>query len=200
MGSCGVTGRQAEVRCLVVVLLCLVAMFAPVKAQATHAASEPSDGTVGSFRQLNPPREPPYFEILDADGRVVTVADFRGKVVLLNLWATWCAPCIREMPALDSLQAGIGKDDFLVVPVSLDREGRPVVEAFYKRLGLRHLGMYLDPELRIEAAFPIDALPANFLFDREGRVTAFLRSYVDWAAPEAEAMIRRLIAAPADTK
>jgi len=200
MGPCGATGYPVYTRFLVAALLCLAAIFVPATARATHASSEPSDGTIGSFRQLNPPREPPYFQVLDGGGRAVALADFRGKVVLLNLWATWCAPCIREMPALDRLQANVGKDDFLVVPVSLDREGRLTVEAFYERHELRHLDMYLDPELKIEAAFPIDVLPANFLVDRQGRVTAFIRSYVDWDAPEAAAMIRQLIAAPTDAK
>jgi hypothetical protein len=103
------------------------------------------------------------------------------------------------MPALDRLQAKVGKEDFLVVPISLDREGRPIVEAFYQRFGLRHLDMYLDPGRSIGTAFPIDVLPANFLVDREGRVTGYLRSYVDWEAPEAEAMIRRLISVPKET-
>jgi thiol-disulfide isomerase/thioredoxin len=148
---------------------------------------------------LDPPREPPFFQFLDASGQTLTLANFAGKVLLLNLWATWCAPCIREMPSLDRLQAKVGKEDFVVLPISLDREGRPIVEAFYQRLGLRHLGIYLDPGLSIGAAFPIDVLPANFLVDREGRVTGYIRSYVDWEAPEAEAMIRRLISLPGKT-
>lgn len=173
-----------------------MAMAVSATAQAAHGAAEPSDGSVGSFRTLDPPREPPVFEFLDARGQTLTLADFRGKTLLLNLWATWCAPCIREMPALDRLQAKIGKDDFVVLAISLDRQGRPVVEAFYRRLGLRSLGTYLDPGLAIEAAFPIDVLPANFLIDRGGRVTGYVRSYVDWDAPDAEAMIRRLISRP----
>lgn len=183
-----------ESRFVLAALLCFFVAFAPATAQATHEATEPSDGTVSSFRQLNPPREPPFFQFLDVEGRALSLTDFRGKVLLLNLWATWCAPCVREMPALDGLQGRLGKEDFLVLPISLDRKGRSVVETFYKRLGLRHLGIYLDPEVTIAEAFPVDVLPANFLVDRQGRVTAFLRSYVDWEAPEAEAMIRRLIA------
>lgn len=174
-------------------LICLMAVLVPAMALATHEASEPSDGTVASIRTFDPPRVPPFFQFLDASGQTVTLADFRGKVLLLNLWATWCVPCVREMPALDRLQAKFGKEDFVVLPISLDREGRPVVEAFYQRFGIRHLGMYLDPGLSIEVAFPIDVLPANFLFDREGRVTGYVRSYIDWEAPEAEALILRLI-------
>ncbi|UCH74193.1 MAG: TlpA family protein disulfide reductase [Rhodospirillales bacterium] len=191
------SGAPARCRILTAAVIGFFALVAPVSALATHSASEPSDGTVASFRMLEPPRAPPPFQFLDAGGRTVTLADFRGKVLLLNLWATWCAPCIREMPALDRLQAKLGKEEFLIVPISLDKEGRPAVEAFYERLGLRHLEIYLDPTMSIEAAFPVDVLPANFLVDREGRVTGFLRSYVDWEAPEAEAMIRGLLSASA---
>lgn len=185
--------RPAFLAALLPALLVLLLAFAPLPARADHESSEPSDGTVASFRWLNPPREPPPFQFLDTEGRVVTGKDFRGRIVLMNLWATWCAPCIREMPALDRLQAKFDKKDFLIVPVSLDKEGRPVVEAFYERLKLEHLDMYLDPEKGIEVAFPVDVLPANFLFDRQGRAMGYLRSFVDWEAPAAEAMIRALL-------
>lgn len=196
MRICGEITNAAQRGILLSALICLMTMLVPAMALATHEASEPSDGTVASIRTFDPPRVPPFFRFFDASGQTVTLADFRGKVLLLNLWATWCVPCVREMPALDRLQAKFGKEDFVVLPISLDREGRPVVEAFYQRFGIRHLGMYLDPDLSIEVAFPIDVLPANFLFDREGRVTGYVRSYIDWEAPEAEALILRLISLP----
>lgn len=181
-------------------LLALLLVLAPVPARAAHDGSAPSGDTATTFRTLNPPREPPFFEVRDADGRVLGLDDFRGRVMLLNLWATWCAPCIREMPALDRLQAKFGKEEFVVVPLSLDKDGLPVVKDFYERMKLRHLDVYLDPELTIERAFPIDVLPANFLFDRQGRVAGFIQNYVDWDAPEAEAMIRGLVEKGADTR
>jgi thiol-disulfide isomerase/thioredoxin len=178
---------------LLLVLTLYVILLIPTAVEATHSASEPSDGTVQSLRSVESPREPPYFEFQNNEGQTINLASFRGKVLLLNLWATWCVPCIREMPSLDRLQAKIGKEDFVVLPISLDRGGRPVVEAFYRKLDIRHLGIYLDPELSVQKAFPIDVLPANFLVNRDGRVTGFLRSYVDWDAPEAAAVIRQLI-------
>lgn len=179
-------------------LLCLLALLAPAAVEAAHDSGAPPQEPVTSFRQLEPPREPPFFEVQDADGRVLGLDAFRGRVMLLNLWATWCAPCVREMPALDRLQAKFGKEEFVVVPLSLDKEGLPKVEAFYEEHGLEHLDIYLDPEVKIERAFPVDVLPANFLFDREGRVTAFIQNYVDWDAPESEAMVRGLVEAGGD--
>lgn len=94
-------------------------------AQATHGASESPDGTAGSFRTLDPPREPPFFQFFDASGQTLTLANFRGKVLLLNLWATWCVPCICEMPALDPLQAKIGKEDFVTRSITNPNLGIP---------------------------------------------------------------------------
>jgi thiol-disulfide isomerase/thioredoxin len=111
-------------------------------------------------------------------------------VVLLNLWATWCPPCIRELPALDRLQGKLGGESFMVLTLSLDRVGRKTVEKFFRRLKINHLSLFVDPGHATSAAFPIDVLPATFVLDREGRMVSFLRSYADWDAPEAADMIR----------
>lgn len=171
-------------------------LLTPGVVQATHSASEPSDGTVRSFIAVDPPRKVSPFQFYDGNGRPITLAAFRGKVILLNLWATWCPPCIREMPALDRLQSKFKKSEFVVIALSLDRGGGPVVRTFYQKYGLRHLGMFLDPDKSAGAAFPVDVLPASFILGRDGRLKAFLRSFADWDAPEAEAMIRHLILAP----
>src|SRR5918995_3017081 len=89
-------------------------------------------------------RPMPDIEFENGQGEALSLADFRGKVVLLNIWATWCAPCRREMPTLERLQAELGGPDFEVVALSIDRKGLPVVKEFYEELGLRELGMYVD--------------------------------------------------------
>lgn len=171
-------------------------LLAPAAVQATHSATEPSDGTVRSFITEQPPRKIASFHFDDARGQPITLAKFRGKVLMVNLWATWCPPCVREMPALDRLQGKFKGTDFIVVPLSLDRGGIPVIESFYQKNGLRHLEVFSDSDQSAEVAFPVDVLPANFIVDQDGRVISFLRSFVDWDAPEAEAMIRRLISTP----
>jgi thiol-disulfide isomerase/thioredoxin len=158
-------------------------------AAAGHSATEPSDGTVRSFQKVSPPRAVTDFAFYDSAGHVVRLSDFRGKVVLLNLWATWCPPCIRELPALDRLQGKLGGESFMVLPLSLDRVGRSTVESFFRRLEIRNLGLFVDPHHAAGTAFPIDVLPATFILDREGRMLSFLRSFADWDAPEAGAMI-----------
>ena len=174
-------------RALAVVLL---STLVSGPAAATHSATEPSDGTVASFLEVVPPRAVEDFFFYDSDGRVVRLSSFRGKVVLLNLWATWCPPCIRELPALDRLQGKLGGESFMVLSLSLDRSGRKIVERFFRRLKIRNLSLFVDPGHATGAAFPIDVLPATFVIGREGRMVSFLRSYADWDAPEAEDMIR----------
>ena len=106
----------------------------------------------------------------DGDGKPVTLQDFAGQVVLLNFWATWCAPCVREMPSLDRLQAKLGGEGLAVVTVSRDRGGANVVMPFYERLELTNLGVYLDPKGAFSRAFKVRGLPTTILIDREGRV------------------------------
>lgn len=177
-------------RVLRALALVLLSILVAGPAAATHSATEPSDGTVGSFIKISPPRAVAEFSFYDSDGRAVSMSDFRGKVVLLNLWATWCPPCIRELPALDRLQGKLGGESFVVLTLSLDRVGRKTVEKFFRRLKINHLSLFVDPGHATSAAFPIDVLPATFVLDREGRMVSFLRSYADWDAPEAADMIR----------
>jgi thiol-disulfide isomerase/thioredoxin len=131
----------------------------------------------------------------DAAGRTRTLADFRGKIVLLNIWATWCAPCREEMPALDRLQAQMGGERFQVVALSVDQQGAPIVRKFYGEVGIKALPLYIDPSA--QAAFKLDAagLPATLLVDRAGREIGRHLGAVKWDSPEVLAQLRRAISA-----
>ncbi|WP_207061276.1 TlpA disulfide reductase family protein [Motiliproteus sp. SC1-56] len=159
---------------------------------ANHAATEPSDGTVNSFIPVDPPRELVPLAMMENRDQPRSLSDFKGKVVLLNLWATWCPPCIRELPALDRLQARHGDEDFVVLAVALDRAGYDAVKAYYDKLELQHLGLYHASISEFSQAFPVDVFPASFMIDREGRVTSFMRSYADWDDMAADEFIKRL--------
>ncbi|MBI2293683.1 MAG: TlpA family protein disulfide reductase, partial [Betaproteobacteria bacterium] len=114
-----------------------------VPARATVADSG-SNKTAFVFNIHPRPRVLPTIRFADAKGRAMTLQDFRGKFVLLNIWATWCVPCREEMPTLDRLQARLGGPGFEVVAVSIDRDGLPAVQEFYLQTGIEQLRVYLD--------------------------------------------------------
>ena len=162
-------------------------------ATAYHEANEPTDGTVRSFKPVSSPTEVPSIQFLDGNGQSTDFKAYRGKVVLLNLWATWCGPCIRELPALDRLQAKFADSDFVVLPISIDKEGIAITQPWYQRFKLQNLGLYNDPTKALGVFFPLDVVPANFIIDRHGKENSFLRSFVDWDEPLASEMIRHYI-------
>lgn len=158
--------------------------------------SQPPGSTKLEFARLDRPRPVPALHFIDGERRKLTLAGFRGRTVLLNLWATWCIPCRREMPTLDRLQAKLGGPGFAVVPLSIDRRGLAAVEPFYRQLGLKALGIYVDPSG--EAADTVGAvgIPTTLLIDDEGRETAREVGPAAWDSAQAVAVIRRYLAAP----
>lgn len=155
----------------------------------------PLAGTVADFTVFDPARPAPEAGFVDGEDRPVVLADFRGKVVLLNLWATWCIPCLEEMPALDRLQAALGGEGLEVVALSQDRGGAPTVVRFYEKYDFGNLGVYLDPKGAMAAALEVGVLPTTILIDREGRMAGQLIGAAEWDAPEAQALIRHYLEA-----
>ena len=133
------------------------------------------------------PQEP---GVTDAFGGSVGLADFRGRVVLVNFWATWCAPCVREMPSLDRLQAKLGPEGLLVMAVSQDRKGLAAAEPFYREQGLDNLEIFLDPKGAFARAMGVGGLPTSLLIDDRGRVVGGLEGPLEWDGPEAVELIR----------
>lgn len=135
------------------------------------------------------PRELAPLRFSDERGTVRTLSSLRGQVVLLNVWATWCPPCREEMPALDRLQAALGGSRFEVVAVSIDAEGLPAVQAFFKQVGLKHLHPYLD-SFHDVGALGAMGIPTTLLIDREGREIARKRGPATWDDPGVMQTIR----------
>jgi thiol-disulfide isomerase/thioredoxin len=140
------------------------------------------------------PKPAPALDFLDGQGNTVSLDDFRGKVVVLNLWATWCAPCRHEMPSLDRLQAALGGDGLAVVPLSLDRGEVSQIEAFYAEVGLPTLAIYHDPKAAAGRAFGAYGLPTTIVIDREGREIGRLLGPAEWDSEAAMALIRGVLA------
>ncbi len=128
-----------------------------------------------------------------ADGTARSLADYAGQGVVLNLWATWCAPCVAEMPALDELARQVRSDRVAVLALSSDRGGAGVVERFFQKTGVRDLAVLLDPGAAATRALGARGLPTTLLLDREGRERARVEGAADWAGADAFALIRRAV-------
>ena len=159
-----------------VFLLFVVAATTPMTAMAQDATT--------NFVLHKAPRGLPRVQFRDADGRITSLADFRGKVVLLNIWATWCVPCRVEMPTLDRLQAELGGEKFEVLALSIDRAGLEKVRDFYDDIGLRHLSIYIDSSAKATRQLRAFGLPTTLLIDREGREIGRLIGPSEWDSPE----------------
>jgi thiol-disulfide isomerase/thioredoxin len=131
--------------------------------------------------------------ITTLDGKEVRISDFRGRVVLLNFWATWCAPCIREMPSLDRLQAELGHD-VDVLAVSEDSGGGEAVTRFLAKTPVQSLTFYLDEQKHLARAFEARGLPTTFIIDQDGRIRARLDGAAEWDSPEMATLLRSLAA------
>lgn len=161
-------------------------------------AEPPIGGTVANFTPIDPPRPAPDVKFSDAEGRALGLAEFRGRVVLLNLWATWCGPCIEEMPSLDRLQAKLGEQDLAVVAVSQDVQDPDSVRRFFERLKLSNLALYTDAPNAFADALDVQGLPSSLVLDRAGRIVGAILGAAKWDAPEAEALIRYYMKRPTD--
>jgi thiol-disulfide isomerase/thioredoxin len=129
----------------------------------------------------------------DGNGRKRTLANFRGKVVLLNLWATWCGPCRKEMPTLDRLQSKLGSKDFEVVALSIDRGGQAVVKSFYDEINIQALALYVDATAQAQDKLGAVGIPTTLLLDREGREIGRVTGPAEWDSPEVIDVIRRYL-------
>lgn len=169
---------------------------------ATQVAGPiPTTGSTSADSSANPPalsvfdqpRPVPEIRFQDDQGHGLTLADFRGRVVLLNVWATWCVPCRQEMPALDRLEARLGSKDFLVIALSIDRKGVDAVRDFYREVGVEKLAIYLDPSGKGSQGLAVPGVPTTLLIDQEGREVARKMGATEWDGPEIVSLIERTI-------
>jgi thiol-disulfide isomerase/thioredoxin len=150
-------------------------------------------GPLAGLLVHEPRKDIPAFSFKDGAGADKTLADFKGRVVLLNLWATWCAPCRKEMPDLAALQKELGGPGFEVVALSLDRKGAEASSAFLKETGAGNLALYVDQDSKALAAVNALGLPATLIIDKDGKEAARLLGPAKWASAESKAIIRELM-------
>jgi thiol-disulfide isomerase/thioredoxin len=150
-------------------------------------------GHMAAFVFKPQPAELPGLKFIDAKGQERTIKDWQGKAVLLNLWATWCGPCRREMPDLDQLQAELGSDRFEVVALSVDRAGLVGAQKFLDSVGTKRLALYADPTAKMAGELKVIGLPATLLIDPQGREIGRLLGPAEWASDDAKALIRSVV-------
>jgi thiol-disulfide isomerase/thioredoxin len=151
-------------------------------------------GSLAGFIVHAARKDIPPFTFADASGKQLDLSAWKGRVVVLNLWATWCAPCRKEMPDLAKLQTALGGPDFEVVALSLDRKGLEASQVFLAEIGATKLATYIEPEAKSLAALQALGLPATVLIDRKGKEAGRLLGPADWSSPEAQAMVKALTA------
>ena len=165
---------------------------------AAFAADSPKlEGTVKDFA-LSSPKPAPEFRWRGPDGAETSLAAFAGKVVVMNLWATWCAPCIKELPSLQRLQAKLPGDFFALVALSIDRNevGGDKARDMLRRLRLDQIAFHHDIHGGVFRSLGIGVMPTTVVFDRAGREIGRLAAPAEWDAPEAEALIRAFMQKP----
>lgn len=158
-----------------------------IAALPTIAAAQES---AKKFIMHETPKSIPAIQFEDGQGRSLRLADFRGKIVLLNIWATWCVPCRKEMPTLDRLQAALGGADFEVVALSIDRGGMDVVRKFFAEVGIQKLAMYIDGSGKATRELGVVGLPTTLLVDREGGEIGRLIGPAEYDSPEMVEFVR----------
>jgi thiol-disulfide isomerase/thioredoxin len=169
--------------------------WAPGEPSSAAGGRPPISGTVKNFIPTDPGRPAPIDRFYDADGHEVSFFDFGGKVVLLNLWATWCVPCLQELPSLDRLQAQLGGADFQVVALSVDRRGVEAVRPYFAKLKIANLPIYVEPKNQLATALGLEVLPSTIIIDPHGVMLGRMIGAAQWDAPESLALIRHYIAA-----
>ena len=155
-------------------------------------------GDVAAFDASAPPKPAPAVAFKGPDGAPTDLASLRGKLLLVNLWATWCAPCKAEMPALDRLQAELGGDSFQVVAINVETRNLDKPPAWFKANGIAHLTYYGDPEGKvlpvIQSAVGSTGLPTTMLIDAKGCTLGVMKGPAEWSSEDGKRMIRAALA------
>ena len=181
-----------------VLLVLLAAIWLTPRVGAS--GGPPLAGWMQNFTPSGVAGPAPRISFLDRDGTARSLADFSGRLVVVNFWATWCAPCIREMPSLVRLQQKLATSGVAVLALSEDRRGWKVIDPFVKRYGLGPLAVYHDDKGAAARALKGAGLPTTILFDGTGRELGRLAGVAEWDSADVVALIKYYIASKESNK
>lgn len=185
---------------LIIIALVVVASRSGPKEEAAPVAAaapaEPAAPKSADFVWYDAPKDAPATVFKDAADADKTLADFKGKALVVNFWATWCAPCVKEMPTLDALQAQMGGDTFQVLTISQDREGAKVAQPFVEKNGWKNLGLFTEPQGRFQRDASIRGLPTTIIIDKSGKEVGRVEGEVMWTSAEVVDKLKALASAP----
>lgn len=150
-------------------------------------------GPMAAFVTKKVPEALPDIEFTDGSGKAIKLSDFKGRTVLLNLWATWCAPCREEMPALNRLQQELGSDAFEVVALSLDRQGLEASKKFLDEVKATALKPYIDATAKQGTALKLVGMPTTILINKDGLEVGRLAGPAEWDSADAKALIQEAL-------
>jgi thiol-disulfide isomerase/thioredoxin len=183
------------------IIVAAVYLIAGPKGNGPHAGASQlaayATGAVANFNPAPTPAAVPDLTFQDGTGKPLRLSEFRGRLILLNLWATWCVPCREEMPALDALQAAMGSDRFQVLALSVDKDGLERAGDFLKELKAGHIALYNDPTSRASFQMKAFGLPTTVLVGPDGHELGRLVGPAHWNTPEAKALIEAALRLPA---
>ena len=162
---------------------------------ARKPRAEKLDDLAAAIAMVDPPVTAPAIVFQTGDGTEHRVADFVGRGMVINLWATWCAPCVSEMASLAALSKALAPADIAVLPLSSDRGGAQAVRSFYQEHAITGLPVLLDPRGAAAHLCQARGIPTSLIIDRKGRECARLEGAADWSTPAAVALVRKLVTA-----
>lgn len=153
------------------------------------------DSTSRTTKPIQPGLEVPDFAFPDINGKQISLSDHKGKVVLVNIWATWCPPCRQEMPSMQRLYEKFKGENFEILAVSIDSEGREAVAPFMQKMHLTFPAL-LDPGETIIPLYGITGVPESFIVDKDGRLVEKIVGPMNWATPEVFSLFKDLMQKP----
>lgn len=173
-------------------ILVIVAISRPHASVEADKCAEPGK-QLAAFDAVSPPASMTETAFFDATGKPLSIADFKGRGVVMNFWATWCVPCVKEMPALSRLKQMVSGDGVDVLALSIDRAGAKIVKKFLKRNNISNLDILIDKKSAVMRKNKITGLPTTLLIDPEGMVRGRVQGKAEWDHPQVVSFLKRCI-------